>query len=71
MNKLIELTSAAHWDEKTIVNAEDVSVICRLKKDRGMGEYSTLIMKNGERIEVSGLPSHIAMLVRRGLDGTN
>lgn len=64
MPNLISFTSAHNWQEKVFVDPADVSVIKRLHKDRDMGEYSEIIMKNGERVAVCGLPSDIAIQVR-------
>jgi hypothetical protein len=65
---LIKFTPALKWDEEVYVDPEQVSVIKRCKFDAHYntvgGEYSTLIMHNGEHIDVMGLPTKVAKIIR-------
>lgn len=61
---MIKLTPAQKWNEEIFIDPSEVVVIKRCHYDRDMGEYSTLTMRNGETIDVAGLPTAIAKIIR-------
>lgn len=61
--KMIEFKSADSFDS-VFINPKEYAVVKRFQKDRSMGEYSTIIMKNNEHINVVGLPSVVAEKIR-------
>lgn len=63
MSELVEFTSANSWEE-IFVSPDDVSVIERFRKDRNLGEYSQILMRDGTRIYVHGLPTKVAKKIR-------
>ena len=65
---LVEFTSFTNWDDKIFVDPSQVMVIKRYHQDRDLGEYSSLIMRDGTIITVTGLPTAVAKKVRDGLE---
>lgn len=61
--EMIEFKSADSFDS-VFINPQEYAVVKRFQKDRSMGEYSTIIMKNNEHINVVGLPSIVAKKIR-------
>jgi hypothetical protein len=65
---LIKLIPSKGLDEEIFVDPGEVVVIKRCHYDRDMGEYSTLTMRNGEAIDVYGLPTSIAKQIREATE---
>lgn len=62
---LVKLSSAESYNEDVFIDPDDVSVIKRHHRDRDLGNYATIIMRSGEKINVVGLPLSVAELIRR------
>ena len=62
--KLVEFMSSKSCNEKIFVDPDEVSFIRRVRYDRDLGEYSQIVMKNGERVDVLGLPTKVAKVIR-------
>jgi hypothetical protein len=70
MINLIWFSPARNWEDRIYVDPSEVIVIKRCHYyDRDMGEYSTLTMKNGETLDVAGLPQAVAKAIRDAKEG--
>ncbi len=65
---LVEFRSFSCWEDRIYVDPTQVMVIKRHHQDRDMGEYSSLIMRDGTIITVQGLPSTVAKEIRDAME---
>ena len=64
MSDLIEFTSAENWQENVFVDPDEIILIKRCYVSRDMSKYSTLALRNGNEINVSGSPENVAKKIR-------
>ncbi|MBA4399848.1 MAG: hypothetical protein C0396_08290 [Anaerolinea sp.] len=65
MNKLIKFQYAHNWEERVFVDPNEVVSIQQIRKDRGMGCFSRLSMKNGTTLDIGAEPEDVAKEINR------
>jgi hypothetical protein len=66
MSDLVEFTSAEDWRENVFVDPDEVILIKRRGSNSSMdmSPYSTLTLRNGAEVAVSGSPTVVAKKIR-------
>ena len=64
MNNLIEFISAENWQDKIYVDPDEVVLITRFYLSHDMSQYSSLSLRNGNVVNVSGSPTVVAKTIR-------
>jgi hypothetical protein len=64
MSELIKFGSADHWEDDVYIDPDDVSFVIPLHRDRDLGQYTTVEMKNGSRINLRGAISYVVEKIR-------
>lgn len=66
MSDLLEFTNAYNWDVTVFIDPGEVCVVAAHHKDRDMGSYTRLIMRNGTTVDVTGSVVDVAKRIREG-----